>query len=462
MTRDFLAGTASDEVALEAIRAVVKGQIAPFEGASRLAGRWVPVEAVGGPAAGELRAIRGDSIGALCDATIEMSNSGSLEEARRLGELTWILAKRFANRDAMVQAAATLAQMMTGDRVATRERLELLEFAVPEVTTWDRPVAVKAAMLANLADARFHETRGDDDRLRATIAACDAALEHAGELDELWLRRVHYIAGSAYNELARGEDDLRAAVAHLRAALRPGASEDEYASTLNNLGNAWRDLGILTADPHALETAITCYNEALHLRRDDRLRLRTEGNRARAERALAELAATPSGGGEPGDAASRELDSLLRSGDDAFHDAQQDGADADALRKRAAADYVAAAALLNRDAPPRVRAEVMHRLAVLFLSWDDDDRLWTGLCFASAVRRLGAADWREVSLARVDAHMGEMLTVIGYLGDPAYLRRGEALLRDAMPILEAEGQPGEFDRVRGLHEMCTSLLEGHA
>lgn len=455
MTGDFLADTASDDAALEAIRAVVDGDIPPLEGASRLRGRWVPVEAAG-------TATRDDSLGALCEATIELSNAGRPEQARRLGELAWILARGFENRDAMVQCAATLAQTMTSDPGATRQRLELLEFAVPEVVRWDRPAAIKAAMLANLADARFNEARSDDDRLRATIAACHMALERASDLDELWLRRVHFIAGTAYNELAGDEADLRASIAHLREALRPGASEEEHASTLNNLGNAWRDLGILTADRHALETAIACYDEAAPLRGDDRRRERTEANRERAERALADLDVTPSGGGEPPDGSSRELESLVKSGDDAFYDSQQDRTDADAFRKRAAADYVAAATLLSPDTPPRLRAEVMHRLAVLFLSWDDDDKLWTGVCFANAARRRGAADWRAVNLARIDFHMGEMLAVIGYLGDPAYLRRAEALLDDAIPILEAEGSPSELSRARRLHEMCTTLHAEHA
>jgi hypothetical protein len=102
----------------------------------------------------------------------------------------------------------------------------------------------------------------------------------------------------------------------------------------------------------------------------------------------------------------------------------------------------------------------MDRLGGLFLTWDDDDSLWTGLCFAAAARRLGSADWRSISLARVDSRMGEMLTMIGYLGNPAYLRRGQALLRDALPVIEAEGQPGESDRVRSLHAMSTAMLAG--
>lgn len=460
MPRDLLAGLASEEVALAAIRAVVDGEITPIEGARRLTGHWVPVEAVAGTDDVGLRPTRGESLAALCEAAAALRNSGREHEARRLAELAWTLAERLENRDAMVQCAATLAQEMTSDPGATRKRLELLEFAVPEIVRSGRSAEIKAVMLANLADARFNETSHDHDRLQRTIAACVNALEQAAHLPEPWLCRTHLLAGTAYNELARDADDLRASIAHLYQALQVGAPQADCASILNNLGNSLRDLGIMTGDAETLEAALACFDEALPLRVDDLGRQRTVHNRRLAERALANLGATAPADEGNGVGADRELEGQLRLGDEAFHASQQDDGDADGHRKRAAARYVAAAALLRRDAPPTQRAEVMDRLGGLFLTWDDDDSLLTGLCFAAAARRLGSADWRSISLARVDSRMGEMLTIIGYLGNPAYLRRGQALLRDALPVIEAEGQPGESDRVRSLHTMSTAMLAG--
>ena len=44
-----------------------------------------------------------------------LCNNGCKDEAKRLSEMNWIIAKRMENREMMVQCAAILAQMLTGD-----------------------------------------------------------------------------------------------------------------------------------------------------------------------------------------------------------------------------------------------------------------------------------------------------------------------------------------------------------
>lgn len=447
-------GGTFEEAALEIISAVVAGELEPAEGAYRLWGCWVPAETVSGPGAKSLGPpTRGDSLGAFCATAMDLANGGNLAEARRLAELAWILSKRVEDLDTMVTCAATLAQTMTGDPAATRERLELLEFAVPNVMAWDRPGTIKAAMLAQLAEARYNEAAGNEHRLRETIAACEDALEWKAELDHVWLHRIHFYAGTAHDALAPSEPDLCASVDHLGEALRCATSEDERASTLNNLGNAWLDLGILTADDSAVEAAVGCYDQALPLRHDERGRTRTQVNRARAERALDSFRQKHTSGFEPGHAADREVDKLLSIGDSALRDALGSEQRQDAFRRRAATHYARAAALLGRSGAPHLRAEVFHRLAGMFVSSpDNDDCQWTAFCFANAARRLAAADWRAGSLARLDSQTAEMLIAIGYPDDTPYLRRALTLLDNALPILTAIGQPGEAERANRLHD----------
>lgn len=449
--------------ALQIIQDVIEGKLVPEEGAAQLKKHWFPSELMRARSKRPLIQTRSDSLRDLDGAATQLANQGQLAGARRLAELNWILAQRNDDQELMAQCAATLAQLLTGDAPAAERRLQLLEFCVPEVLSWDHVNdAMRAVMLANLADARYMTAGSDQRRERKAVQTIEQALELQSHLDDNWLGHLYRAAGTLYNELAQG-DDLRRSVECNEKALgyyNPKRDAASYGSVLNNLGNSYRDLGRHAGDIHLLEQAIETYDKALPCRADPRLRQRTLGNKSQAQRALEEL---QRGGSATRPVADKSLlDQVKRlagTGDDRFFASSKEGPQQESMRKSAAEHYLQAMKLLGREGPPDARAEILHRLAALFFSSTDDDKLWTAFCFANATRRLGTG-WRASSLAAVDMHKGHMLTKIGYPNLQQYLKPAEALLQQALPVLKKQGRPGEYDQASKYLEMCQMILNG--
>jgi tetratricopeptide (TPR) repeat protein len=454
-----------DPEARRIIQEVMEGKITPMEGASTLGRHWSPQE-IYRESKDFVLQTRSDSLGEMDHAATELSNQGHSQEARRLAELNWILASRLADRELMVRCACTLAQFMTGDPAAVEKRLSLLEFAVPVVLSWDRATVVKAHMLAHLADAQFTKAESSAEARRANIAVCEQALSIGAPLQDLWMERLHYVAGTQYDNLADSPKDLEASIGHFRSALSYCSAEGspaEYASVLNNLGNSLRDLGKRTARQELLQEAIACYDRALPFRSSVMLRMRTEGNEAAAEEVLRRLkegsAESPrnlrdAGGGTE----TAEVVRLLHMGQEVMAQGAPDDQGQEARRRAAGSRYLQAASLLARTEVPEVRAELFHHLAGLFVMSSDDDDLWTGFCFATAAQRLSAGLWSPEGEARLRYHRGWMLMKIGYPDVVPYLSPAEELLRQAVPVLQESGLPGEFDSASKILLACSSLL----
>jgi tetratricopeptide (TPR) repeat protein len=463
---------AYDPKAIEIIQSVLDAQITPQEGAIRIIGYWAPKELLQSTTSPLLIQTRQDSLSTLDRMVIELLNQGLIDRARRLAEMNWIVAKRSGDQELMMQCASSLAQVMTGDPASTSERLALLEFAVPLVLESERANLIKAVMLAHLADARFTEAGADPSRLRATIDACQRALAIDVPLNDAWLGRLNYVAGTSWNTLADNSEALQASIGYLKTALEHYSSAnyaDEYASTLNNLGNSYRDLGKKTNDREYLQEALACYKKALPFRREEYLRLRTLGNIATAKemlRALDQSSISPDGSpaaeqsifsSEDEQKSLHQFNELLRVGDDSIHTSQLEEEKRDSFRKRAATKYAEAMKTLDRTGARNVRAEGFHRLAVLFLDSTEEDALWTGFCLASTTQRLGK-DWSPLGQARVASHRGRMLLMIGYPRGIQYLLIAERLLRDSISPLEQFGQPGEAKQASAYLRMADSLL----
>jgi tetratricopeptide (TPR) repeat protein len=445
---------ALDPKALEIIRLVLDGKITPQEGATRLTQYWVPKELIRSEALPLILQTRPDSLVALDRTVVELSNQGLQDQARRLAEMNWIFATRLGDEELMVLCASTLAQMMIGDPSATNERLALLEFAVPKV-----------------ADARFTQAADNSDLLQATIEACQKALALNAPLEDFWLGRLHFLAGTAYNTIGGSIENLLSSIHYFKEALKHYRGEnylDEYASTLNNLGNSYRDLGARTKDRKLLREAIACYKEALPLRRDEHLRLRTEGNMAVAEKILAQLDRITDSVDTPetvetSSSAAGEKDSirfkeLLKIGDDAFNTSLIKEEKATQFRQRAAEKYVDWMSSFGRTAGAADRAEGFHRLAVLFLHSTEDDALWTGLCFASTAQRLSLEVWSPLGQARLASHRGQMLMKIGYPRGVDYLSLAESLLCSSIIPLRQLGHAGEAEQASQYLTITDGLL----
>lgn len=465
MTKDDSQIDAFDPEAQRIIRQVIEGKTAPAEGAARLSSYWSPQEIYRGSQEFVIQT-RSDSLAQLDYAATELEHQGLPSEARRLAELNWIIVNKLGDRTLMVQCAATLAQLMTGDLTAVDQRLSLLEFAVPIVLTWDRPPIVKATMLAFLADAQFTKAEITAEARRANIKVCEQALSFGAPLSDWWVERLHFIAGTRYNDLAETAADLEASVTHLRNALDscdPATSSSGYGSVLNNLGNSLRDLGDRTARPELLQEAIACYDKALPFRTSVMLRERTLGNEAAAEEILRRLR---EGASELSMPAAKQQDStrhsevvrLLHIGQEIMSQASADDRTPEERRRAAASRYLQAAAIMAKHSSHKLRAELFHHLAGLFVGSVDDDDLWTGLCFANSAQRLSAGLWSPEGEARLRYHRGLMLMKIGYPDVVAYLTPAEELLRQAVPVLQRAGFPGEFDAASQTLLTCSSLL----
>jgi tetratricopeptide (TPR) repeat protein len=456
-----------DAQAVSIIQSVIAGTISPLEGVSRLAAHWFPVEGLrGNESLPLLLQTRDDNLNQLDRAVIDLINQDKQVEARRLAEMNWMLAKRMGDEDLMVQCAASLAQTMTGDPTATAERLALLEYAVPKVLEWDRPPSVKAGILAYLADAHFAEPAPSPERRWAAIQACKQAIAFSAPLDDFWYGHLNFIAGTEYNFIGGSVEILQSSIDHFRVALnfyRPDNFPDSYASTLNNLGNSYRDLGQLTANRHLIEEAIACYDKAMPFRSSARSKQVTLSNKSEAQSILNQLG--QAGPGQSTSARQEEtkqqsqIRDLVRVGDNAFFASQSaQESERERYRKAAADKYVRAMKALGMQGAPAQRAEILHRLAGLYINSTDDDELWTALCLANATQRLSKGSWKPVSQARVSFHRGQMLLKIGFPDLTQYLRLAEALLRDALPTLQQFGQPGEFEQASHYLNACDSLL----
>jgi hypothetical protein len=199
-----------DPKAVEIIQSVLEGKITPQEGASSLISFWSPVEILQVEGSPPILQTREDSLSELDRTTIELSNQGRKDEARRLGELNWILAKRFDNQDLMVQCASSLAQVLTFDSAPPGRRLALLEFAVPSVVESDRAPHIKAVMLAHLADARFSEAMNNPAMGRAAIEAALRALsiQQARPASAPLAASHRHLGGLQLSDLKEGADGL--------------------------------------------------------------------------------------------------------------------------------------------------------------------------------------------------------------------------------------------------------------
>lgn len=466
MTASDLAAIGISKEASGVITTVISGEVDPEQGATRLAGIWVPAEELGsGPGRGS--APPQGSIASLNQLANQLVSSGQRAEARRLAELNWLLARHAANETVAVQCAATLAQLIGSDPGAVKRRIDLLEYAVPQILASGEPDLVKAVLLANLAEARYNAAGGDPDTLRAAIDASRQALAMGADLGEAWLANLHFMAGTALQilgDLAEDEACYRESIAALAEVMNyydPQHHPDRYASALNNLGNSCRKLAARTGDAELVQTAITCFDEALPYRPDAALIRTTQANRAEAigllETLPAATQAPPPGDGADAPVSTRAA-ALLQAGDAAFTEMQASGGEARAFRRLAIDRFLAAAKLASHNSAPGLRAMVYHRLAATFADAGEDDALWTGVCFATAARRRSGEALPAVDQGRLARHLGFMLMKIGLPDHVAYLRKSEALLKEALPSLEASSNPDERDAAARLHDASLTVL----
>jgi tetratricopeptide (TPR) repeat protein len=450
-----LSGLPLGPAALEVARRVVAGEVEPAQGGNEIAGLWLP--------AGE--AARDSGLNAMIVRAADWANDGHQVPSRRLAELTWQLAGTSGDESTAVWCAAALGQIMWTDPTATRRRLELLEYAVPHILASASPAPDQALILANLADARFNQGASGLAALQATAQACEDAL--AAGLDEHtgWPGRVHFIAGTVYQNIGDLDADgpgYQASIDHFQEALRcfpPDVAPSQRGSVLNNLGNTYVKLGARTGDAALLETAIRCFDEALPYRQERTQTLRTLRSRADAVRQLEEHRARTSAAASAGPAREgRPIATLLESGDAAYADFLEGGENHAAYLRFAKEQYVAGARMLGRDGPARQRGEIFHRMIRPFIESDDDDALWTGICFAAAARRVGANARPPIAQARSGFQLGFMLMNLGQGQELPCLRAAEQLLREVLPLLTADGEPGEGETAVGLHRTCLTLL----
>jgi tetratricopeptide (TPR) repeat protein len=465
---DFqLAAIGIPEEAAAVITAVIAGEVNPELGATRLAGIWVPAEELGSGPGSPSTPPRG-SVASLNHLANELVTAQRTAEARRLAELNWLLARRAADETTAVRCAATLAQLIGSDPAAVRHRLDLLEYAVPAVLASDEPEVVKAVLLANLTQARYNAAGGDPDTLTAAVEASRQALAIDADIGEVWLADLHFMAGTALQtlgDLAGDEDRYRESIASLNEVLNyygPRHHPGAYASALNNLGVSCRKLGARTGDAALVQTAIECFDLALPYRPDAVLTRTTQANRAEAVRLLEAMpATTPSPGAGADATATAKALAFLEAGDAALTKMRSGGdgdGEAEPFMRRATGQFLAAAKLTGRDSPPDLRAKVYHRLATGFATAEEDDALWTGVCFAAAARRLGGEALAAVQRGRLAFHLGFMLAKIGFPDQLTYLRQAEALLKEALPPLAAGGNSGELDYAARLHDQCLTAL----
>ncbi|MEU6549068.1 hypothetical protein ABZ915_02105 [Streptomyces sp. NPDC046915] len=452
-------------------RAVLEGRTEPLRGAADLTGLWSPVEILGaqGDAAGE--SSHPDSFDALALLVFRLLDEGHANPARRLAELQWQLARRIGTDEIVLMSAANLAQALQGDPVQHKRRLELLEFAVPQILTWDQPPAAKAALLSHLATARRDEAGDDPGRIRAVIAACQDALALEEHLGDATLAELHLAAGTAHLVTARSSaepsaEDLRAAIGHLYEAVARWDPQEEgkrHADALTSLGLACLGLGRLTEDTELLNAAVSCFQLALRHEGDGRVRARASAGLADAEGLLRDPAQALSDDTDPRGPEARSalppgIAALFADGDAAFAASRDEGADAGTVRARAVEQYLAAARRIGRSEPPRLRAELYHRMATLALESSDEDELWTGVCFAAAARRLSRDSWKTVSRARVKWHLAEMLMKISPLDGTERLLLASRLMVAARPHLEEHGLALEAEQLGHSYRFCVTLL----
>jgi tetratricopeptide (TPR) repeat protein len=437
----------NDEAALaEVIDSIMSGKVIAQEGAKKL-------KSFLGYAI---------SLGNLNDLAVQMSNQGMGVGALRLAETNMILAEEQKEESYKVQCACTLAQFLSGDRRRIEERWQLLEYAVPELLEWGVSGQIKGTMLAHLADARFNACNNQPSVYASVVEAVEQALTYENDIVEPLLGRLYFIGGTALDDLGENEKTLAQSVRYLEGALQYYTLQkypDEYASTLNNLGNSYKHLGMLKNDRKLLEKAIKTYDEALPYRASPQLKLRTQNNRKEAVELLEKLAShkpLPRKAKESTD--DQHIRVLLRAGDESFFAAMQKGDGNEGDRQAAAEKYLEASRSVKREANPGLRAEIYHRLASLFLREQNDDPLWTSYCFANATKRLAQGNWQEVSQARVTMHQGEALTIIGFPDHEGYLQRAEELLRTSLPVMKAQGHPGESEECNKYLSLCLSFL----
>lgn len=464
-----LAAIGISKEASAVITDVINGEVDPEQGATRLAGIWVPAEELASGPGGRSAPPQG-SVAGLNQLANQLIDSGQNAEARRLAELNWLLARRAADETVAVYCAATLAQLLSSDPAAVKRRLDMLEYAVPQILASDEPSLVKAVMLANLAEARWNAAGGDPEALRAAVDASRQALAIDADIGGTWLANLHFMTGTAQQTLGDLTDDeacYRESIAALAQVLNyygPEQHPDRYASALNNLGNSCRKLALRTGDAELAQAAIECFDEALPYRQDAARIRSTQANRAAAARVLETLSAaaqiSPQGdGADAADAAaSTKAVAFLEAGESAFAEMQASSGEARAFRRLVFDQFLAAAKLTGHDAAPDLRAKVYHRLGAMFADAGEDDALWTGVCFATAARRLGGAELPVVQQGRLALHLGFMLMKIGLPDGIAYLRKAETLSREARPLLEEGNSPSERDFAAGLHDTCLTVL----
>ncbi|MFJ8077264.1 hypothetical protein ACIQ7Q_25875 [Streptomyces sp. NPDC096176] len=407
-----------DEHAAPVLQAVLAGEMEPLEGAVRLAGHWAPVEPdsqEGGKVPGKHRSPPG--FDGLYAVVLDLFDSGRSEQACRIAEFQWHVAQRIGTDELILLCAAQLGQTLRDDPASGQRRLELLEFAVPELVTWPRPTEEKARLLHHLAMARQDEAAGDPDALHAAIEACEQALALGGLEDEI-SACLHFLAGQCGSMANGTAADLEKAVLHLREAVQ----------LINRLGGSLPQ----KVAQETLDTATRIWQAAL-----------------------------TGGASRPVDASEYLLKTPLEEGDTALNASLSQPTRQDAYRLRALQKYLVAAERIGGGARPGMRAEVQHRMAALLLEAVDEDELWTGVCFAAAARRLGRHDWHPANHVRVNTHLARLLMRLGMTDDPRLLRTASELQRQAVPLIEADGSPGEAERLNRDYRSCLVLLAIH-
>lgn len=477
-----------DDQARNIILSVMEGRLDPLSASSPLTAFWKPNE---DPDAKDafILGYRHDSLNTLDHLVIELMNHHKLVEARRLAELNIIVAKRLQNHILEVQCAFTLSQVLTGDPTADEHQLELLEFSVPEILKWDRPPQTKYQVLFLLAEARLMAIDGTRASQKAVIQACEQAWAFADQIEPSLLGKLYFVEAVAYGELRDDQADVKASIRYYEKALQfysPEESPKAYINILTGIGRDYRILGQLQEDPSLVRKAMDYFDNAFAYHPDQEDSDIILQNQLMAKELLLmfekDNAPEPAQGGPTAVGRfdhsptnryesrncllaiaelKQNVKRFLDNGDHDFYIAQNttETEQAELYSQGAAKDYLKAMRLLGQDAPPELRAEVYHRIALLYISASEDDPVWIGVCFTNATRRLGAEVWKSVSLRRATYHQGRMLVTIGYPNQIEYLNAAASLLAESLPELKENGRPGEYNDANSYYKIANMLLQ---
>lgn len=478
-----------NQEARDIIISVIEGKMAFDDGFLRLQPLWFPVEGIKRSRTPVI-STRQDSIMGLNDITFSLMEIGKNEEARRLAELNLLLAEKADDHGTLVVCASTLVQLLAGDISASRRRLELAEFAIPELKKMNLPEGMIGVLLFHLADARYTESLSNSSLLMPTIEAGEEALGYRSKMHKYFSARLNSVLGSVYRKLPATEKNLNQSITYLRDALADFQSarmtdDSIYGAVLNNLGNSYRDLGSLTANQKLLRMSLEYYKHCMdraktpedrrlamenseqassmlrhlegeHTSEPNNLFSRLFGGKKKSEPSPEIKRKVSSSTDEPRD----DFVSLMRWGEELFYKAQKTTRPEDKENhfRESVQTFMTAMKKFGGQLSDSDRAEILHRLGVPFLLGDTDEEMWTAFCFAHAARRMAGDGWSERNLARLDFHQGKALTFIGYPYHLEYLMPARDHLEKSMQGMSSSQNEGEYQGVLAQYKLVMKLI----